>query len=58
MPLDEARGGATDRDAAAAGVCIRSGGVKGESERPAAFGGGEKRRQKLHDNFSSIDPEV
>lgn len=49
-----ARGGATGRDAAVATV-FGSGGVKGEV---GCVRRGEKRRQKLHDNFSSIDPEV
>lgn len=48
------RGGATGRDAAVATV-LGSGGVKGEV---GCVRRGEKRRQKLHDNFSSIDPEV
>lgn len=37
------------------GVLRPSAGVKGEA---GAVRRGEKRRLKLHDNFSSIDPEV
>lgn len=59
----------TRRGTRPAEMLPRSGMVGREkSEQLAVFGGGERkgcpgvsreaRRQKLHDNFSSIDPEV
>jgi len=63
--LNETEGDATGRDAAAlwwgekserlAVYARREGGAETKGEMGV---GREARRQKLHDNFSSIDPEV